>query len=288
MGTSNRLREQDVTGVFQLVHECGELWADADAWQAHLLGGARRLTGTAVAHYTEARLWPKRRFVEVVDEVHCGWRDDAARAHRERLLKEHPDRAAFMPRLYRLAVACLRAPDVVTVLRPEIRPDSAWYRSPMFNGYHRPACIDGFVMSFALNRRTGKVIFLEVCQDLADPAPTKRAKAILSLLSRQVTPLIGTAWVAGGQRGIRGLSPRLRQTLDAILDGASEKEIALRLGLRSPTVHEYVGALREHFDVSSRAELMAYFVQRKPQPSHASAATAVRRRYVGLTPVSIT
>ena len=272
MAASNRLLEQDVADVFRLVHECGELWADADAWQTHLLEGARRLTATAGAHYVESRLWPERGLIEVLDEVHCGWRDEAARACRERLLTEHPDRATFMPKVYRLALASLTAP-AVTVLRPEIRSDDAWYRSQMFNGYHRPAFIDGFVMSFAFNRRTRSVIFLQVCQDIDDPAPTRRARSIVSLLNRQIAPLVGTALATPAQRGRRGLSPRLRQTLDALLEGYSEKEIASGLDLRASTVHEYVSGLYEHFGVSSRAELMAYFLRRTPEPSHAAAAS---------------
>ena len=266
MGSSNQLRERDLTAIVQLVHECGELWADADAWQKHLLNGACRLTGTAVGHYNESRIWPDRRWVEILDEMHCGWRDDAARAVRDRLLREHPDRAAYMPKCYGLALAALAAPDV-TALRPQMTPDRAWYRSAMFNGYHRPSHVDGFVMSFALNRQTGNIILLEVCQDLSDPAPTPRAKRIISLLNRQVTPMVGTVLATNGQRGMRGLSPRLRQTLDALLEGDSEKQIAARLGLHRPTVHEYVGSLYRHFGVSSRGELMAYFVRRKPQPT---------------------
>ena len=53
------------------------------------------------------------------------------------------------------------------------------------------------------------------------------------------------------------LSPRLRQTLDCLLEGDSEKEIADRLGLSTTTIHQYVTALYRHFGVQSRAQLMA-------------------------------
>jgi DNA-binding NarL/FixJ family response regulator len=53
------------------------------------------------------------------------------------------------------------------------------------------------------------------------------------------------------------LSPRLRQTLDCLLEGHSEKEIADRLGLSATTIHQYVTALYRHFGVQSRAQLMA-------------------------------
>src|SRR5690348_314002 len=85
MGISNRLRQQDVEDVFQLVQECRELWADALAWQRHLIEGACRLTGMAVGSYIEQRLAQEssapvdRPGVEFLDMADCGWRDDAAR-----------------------------------------------------------------------------------------------------------------------------------------------------------------------------------------------------------------
>jgi DNA-binding CsgD family transcriptional regulator len=53
------------------------------------------------------------------------------------------------------------------------------------------------------------------------------------------------------------LPPRLMQTLDELLTGKSEKEIAQKLGLSRHTVHNYVKALHQRFGVSSRGELLA-------------------------------
>jgi len=53
------------------------------------------------------------------------------------------------------------------------------------------------------------------------------------------------------------LSPRLRDTLDALMTGASEKQIASELGISHHTAHEYVKALYRRFGVTSRPELMA-------------------------------
>jgi DNA-binding CsgD family transcriptional regulator len=57
-----------------------------------------------------------------------------------------------------------------------------------------------------------------------------------------------------------GLTPRVRQTLQHLLNGDSEKEIAIKLGLSRHTVHVYVKQLYRHFDVCSRGELLARFV----------------------------
>jgi DNA-binding CsgD family transcriptional regulator len=59
------------------------------------------------------------------------------------------------------------------------------------------------------------------------------------------------------------LSPRMRQTLERLLVGDSEKEIAARLGLSPHTVHVYVKTLYRRFNVSSRGELFAVVTGRR-------------------------
>ena len=96
------------------------------------------------------------------------------------------------------------------------------------------------------------------------PPPTARAKAIILLLNRQLTPLVGTVLAAERQLGMHGLSPRLRQTLEGLLAGKSDKQIAARLGIGKTTVHDHVASLYRRFGVEARGELMAYFLRRRP------------------------
>ena len=62
------------------------------------------------------------------------------------------------------------------------------------------------------------------------------------------------------------LSPRMRQTLERLLAGDSEKEIAARFGRSKHTVHVYVKKLYERFNVCSRGELFAQFVRAPAAP----------------------
>jgi DNA-binding CsgD family transcriptional regulator len=57
------------------------------------------------------------------------------------------------------------------------------------------------------------------------------------------------------------LSPRLRETLQCLLDGNSEKSIATRLSLSPHTVHGYVKLIYRHFQVKSRAQLLSQWVR---------------------------
>lgn len=59
------------------------------------------------------------------------------------------------------------------------------------------------------------------------------------------------------------LSPRLSQTLEALLAGDSEKQIAQKLSISPHTVHVYVKQLYKNFNVSSRGELLARFITRR-------------------------
>ncbi len=91
-----------------------------------------------------------------------------------------------------------------------------------------------------------------------------REVALLKLLHDEIAPLVGVRLTAEEHLSRDGLSKRLRETLSLLLEGFSEKQVAAELGLAIRTVHDYVSMLYEHFQVSSRAELLAYFIRRTP------------------------
>jgi two-component system nitrate/nitrite response regulator NarL len=76
--------------------------------------------------------------------------------------------------------------------------------------------------------------------------------------------LIGDQLVEGKPAPLadRPLSPRERQTLELLLAGDAEKQIAAKLALSKHTVHVYVKSLYKRFDVSSRGELLARWVKK--------------------------
>jgi DNA-binding CsgD family transcriptional regulator len=58
------------------------------------------------------------------------------------------------------------------------------------------------------------------------------------------------------------LSPRERETLAILMTGAPEKQIADRLGISPHTVHHYIKVVYRKLGVTSRAELMAWMIER--------------------------
>lgn len=61
------------------------------------------------------------------------------------------------------------------------------------------------------------------------------------------------------------LSPRLRETLDCLLQGHSEKEAAEQLQLSPATIHQYVNALYRRFGVASRGQLLGQILKKRSQ-----------------------
>jgi DNA-binding NarL/FixJ family response regulator len=57
------------------------------------------------------------------------------------------------------------------------------------------------------------------------------------------------------------LPRRMEQTLRSLLGGDSEKQVAAKLGLSQHTVHVYVKQIYKKYGVSTRAELLARWLQ---------------------------
>jgi DNA-binding CsgD family transcriptional regulator len=58
------------------------------------------------------------------------------------------------------------------------------------------------------------------------------------------------------------MSPRVAQTLELLLAGDSEKQIAGKLKISQHTVHDYVKRVYRQFGVGTRAELLALWVRK--------------------------
>lgn len=71
----------------------------------------------------------------------------------------------------------------------------------------------------------------------------------------------GNGRAVGGPKADHAtLPPRMRETLQHLLTGDSEKQIALKLKISQHTVHVYVKRLYRHYGANSRGELLARFV----------------------------
>src|SRR4051812_47095068 len=91
--------------------------------------------------------------------------------------------------------------------------------------------------------------------DGADEAQRRRR------LVAELCKVVGSQVGGNARAEALGLSPRMRQTLEALVVGDSEKQIALKLKVSPHTVHVYVKQLYKRFGASSRGELLARFIR---------------------------
>jgi DNA-binding CsgD family transcriptional regulator len=77
----------------------------------------------------------------------------------------------------------------------------------------------------------------------------------------ELCKLLGTQFSDGVAPHAAGLSPRMRQTLELLVRGDSERQIALKLKISPHTVHVYVKQLYKRFNANSRGELLSRFIR---------------------------
>ena len=98
-----------------------------------------------------------------------------------------------------------------------------------------------------------------------DPSGTHERRKLIADFCKMIGGRVGA--VASGACNAPGLSPRERQTLQHLLAGDSEKQVARKLGIDPHTVHVHVKRLYKHFEVSSRGELLARCLASPPTPT---------------------
>lgn len=251
---------EDVTQVFHIVAECRELGDDSLRWRGHLLTQAVALLGARVGLSGEVPIIRWNDFARP-PQVQHGW--DTEDESRRCLAMFERDQASN-PLFVRAAEAL---GPVATFTRQAFVSDDEWYALPAIQNVMRPANIDGTIQSGRLcgdlpGWADGLVVFFA----WGGRQPTEHDRQLLELLHNEIAPLVGGPLAARGEPAPSDLPPRKRQVLECLLLGATDKQIAKSLKISRPTVSEYVGEVLRHFDVKSRAELVAAFLARHRPP----------------------
>lgn len=254
-----RISLDDAFKCVNLVEECAELWDDPEAWQEHFAVGLERLIGGYGGTFAVSRLDGAR---VNVTEVHFSSTDAGLREGfwtyvREGAFAKLPEIELITPVILANRKLVYQQCDLVSnAKRAEFFER---YLVPLDNGLSGVLLTpDGAFVGAAVQRMRGERRF------------TQRDHAVLEFILMLLTPRLGSRLTLRSQDGRHTLSPRLRETLDALLDGANEKEVAIRLGISRSTAHDHVLALYRRFGVRSRAQLLAYFARRRPSPRGAT------------------
>lgn len=256
MAKSRRLTLAQVRAVGRLVDECRERGDNPRAWKAHLLDGLARLVPGA--YLTTGELGPPGPTGPRMLAF-----DDLGATPALRAWQERVQAGEYGANPVGLLVAGLPG-RCKTRRRRDVMTDREWYGSAFYTDWTSPTRIDDGILSLYL-LDGGGAFMISPTRATGDRPFERRDAKLVHLLQLELAPHLGRSLATSGDPAAR-LSPRLRQTLDCLLDGDSEKEAALRMGISAATVREYVQALYRQFGVTTRAELMAHFLRRYRQP----------------------
>ncbi|MHA7629218.1 helix-turn-helix transcriptional regulator [Corallococcus sp. M7] len=152
---------------------------------------------------------------------------------------------------------------VFTALRRELVGDRAWYGAPYVEHYLRPTQLDDSVYSVRWSGVPGVVRGIGIYRGWNERPFDEADRELLHLFHAECEALLDlpepTEETTSGVR----LRPRERQTLELLLQGLGDKEIAARLGISRFTVNQYTKTLYRRFGVQSRTALIARLLGRQ-------------------------
>ena len=260
----------EISGILRIVREVCDRWDDPRVWREHLLRGACTLLNgnvgtifevgepTVPGKYGDIR--PVAIFGLPAPKAELVHTAATTVSHQEP--QEISD--TFIPGHAKL-VAEFEKHSWVTTSRDKLTDIAVDHASPVYQNLRRHADCDDYVCSMRFVDIPRRIEMFNVDRPHGEAPFGPREIQLLKILHDEIAPLIGVRLATEEHFCRDGLSKQLRETLSLLLDGKSEKEVADALDLRPKTIHEYVTSIYRHFNVSSRAELLAYFVHRTPK-----------------------
>ncbi len=245
-----------VRRLFKLTAEAREIAPLAPERTQHLITGVSQIVGAAIGGCVLDRdFGPGRRGAFTPVALH-GW-DSAAMTTVTVVAQEgstfHPAVAAMM-QLNR---------EAVTATRQELVSDRVWYSSPFVEHYLRPAYLDQGLFS-AIRRPNGSgTQGLGFYRDRSDRPFTTQDRNLVRLFHLECEHLLRAPDEPAVPTIGEQLPPRQRQTLELLLEGLTDKEIAQRLGISPYTVNQYTKAIYRHYGVAGRAPLISMLLGRR-------------------------
>jgi DNA-binding CsgD family transcriptional regulator len=253
-----KIRLRDVRAIFRLVGDIRERGADPDAWRPHMVSAIRRLLKAEIVVSSELHLRRAGRHgpMRLLD---IGWISDAE----GNVVKVHCEREGERPEDFWLWAATGEPQQKSDAGHGQPSHDDAPAESksepelvpvrPMRKVYGGRS----FILSQVALPHAGAVDQLGLHRAWGDDPFTTADLKLVRMLHVELGRLWRRDAIRRAQDPAAALPPRLAQTLEELLEGKSEKEIAGKLELSRHTIHNYVKALHQRFGVSSRGELLA-------------------------------
>jgi DNA-binding CsgD family transcriptional regulator len=243
---SDLVQFDELQKALRLALELRELPRGSDAQKLHALEGLIALVGAQVGVWLEFD-----GAATVRRTIDFGWSSDAERAAFVQYF-DH-DQRVMDPSIPRLARS-ITGP-ICTFTRDQLVDHGSWYGSEHVQRFRRGAGVDNYIYTMYV-ASPDSIMSLALHRPWGDRPFTERERRLVDVFHRECTFLHASPAELAPEI-LRGLAPRLRDTLRGLARGCSEKQVAAGLGLSPHTVHEYVKALHRHFGVQSRSELLA-------------------------------
>jgi DNA-binding CsgD family transcriptional regulator len=259
----------EVSAVIRLVREVCDLWDDPTAWRAHLLHGACQLIDGHVGIVLEddnsaAPGYFGNLCVTSMVGLPATMRGLVQPAISQLNHRKYDDVSENVMAGVSNLWDRMQRQGWVTVAGRQIADEAAYHASPFYQEFRKQIDSDDFVVSIRVVDLPQRPEAILIDRPHGAAPFGSREVALLKLLHDEIAPLVGVRLTTEEHLSRDGLSKRLRETLSLLLEGYSEKQAASELKLAIRTVHDYVTMLYQHFQVSSRAELLAYFIRRRP------------------------
>lgn len=260
-----RLRVFELRRSYRLLSELWELGDDWMVWFTHMAEALCQMLDASVFVGGETQ-WhaPSARY-EVLAAVAAGFTLDGNRRWIEPVSRESVRAGELFPNLD------LVASRLTTYSRRQPIGEPNWIPAGAYPIHSSGRGLDDALISLLPIDANGETSIITLHRHAGQRDFSPRDKLQLHLFHRELGHLLRRDMLfRAAEPGVSALSPRLRQTLYCLLEGDSEKRVAARLRLSEATVHQYVGALYQHFRVNTRASLLAYFMRRARRQEYAA------------------
>jgi DNA-binding CsgD family transcriptional regulator len=260
---------QEVSGVIRLVREVCDRWDDPAAWRQCLLEGACQLLDGHVGYILEDEYSAAPGYFGNLHVTSIVGLPTSMLALMQPAVSQLAQRKYDDVSENSLAGVShlwdqMQRQGWVTIAGNQLADEASYHASPYYQQFRKQVDCDDYVVSIRIVDLPKRPEAIAIDRPHGAPPFGAREVALLKLLHDEIAPLVGVKLATEEHFSRDGLSKRLRETLALLLEGCSEKQVASELKLSTRTVHDYVTMLYEHFRVGSRAELLAYFIRRKP------------------------
>jgi DNA-binding CsgD family transcriptional regulator len=217
-----------------------------------VLSGLAELVGAPLSLFVVDPFFSSRATGPIRDAAFCGVKTPPAFV---RAVVEHGRSAnPVLAQMIRTWARRSRG-EVVTVRRADHWSDRAWRKTPYVAEYMVPDGWGDFLGSARSYGTPDGCTGLALVRARGDRPFSDADRSLLHLFHQECgSLLVPPDPVLDGRRNI---TPRMGETLDLLMSGAADKQIAGQLGISYHTVRQYVKALYHAYGVRSRGQLLA-------------------------------